>query len=564
MFISVSALAQTTATTPPNEAAQEALRRQEERTRTQQQQAQSKVDILTASESKEDESDLPVETPCFSIAKITVVSGKNSQFEFLEQTTKAFLKHCIGVVGLSRIAAKLDAKLIDQGFITTRVSLGKQNLSDGQLIFNLHEGKIAEIVMSKNQGNEVRADDGWGTWKNAFPIAPGKVLNIRDLEQGMEQMKRLSSQSVNTKIEPGEEADSSVVRIERQAGDVFDRLHGSVTVDNSGSQTLGRGQISAAGSLDNLLGLNDILSLSSNVNAADPNPHHRSYGVSTGYNIPWGYHSFNFSVNTNRFAQYVEGTTARFLSSGKSNTSEMQWSCVVWRNASTKFAVQSSISARSAESFLDDVELVVQRRRTSNFEIGTSYKRFIDNGSIDFNLSYRVGTTWGKAQEDYLSAANNGLTVRPSILSFSAGYNQSFSMLGKPVSLSSSMRGQFTRDTTLSIDQLSIGGRGSVRGFDGDNVLLAESGVILRNELSTAFASLFGIQSNAFVALDYGRVSGASAQYLLGRSLAGMALGVRGQWQKYFFDFSIATPLLRPKRFHSDRFNPYFTISYSM
>lgn len=563
-MISVSMHAQTSVVTPPNEVAQEALRRQEERTRVQQQQAQSKVDVLKASESNEVESDLPVETPCFPIVKISVESGKNGQFDFLDQATKPFLNRCIGVAGLSKVAARLDARLIDMGFVTTRVSLGKQNLSDGQLSFFLHIGRISEVVMSKTQGAEVLVDKDWGTWKNAFPISSGKILNIRDLEQGMEQMKRLTSQTVNAKIEPGEEADSSVVRIERQSSNLFDRMHGNVTVDNSGSETLGRGQISTAFSLDNLFGLNDIFSLSSNINAENPNPRHRSYGLSSGYNIPWGYHSLNFSVNANRFAQYVEGTTARFLSSGKSNTSEIQWDYVVWRNASTKFGIHSSINLRTAESFLDDVELVVQRRRTSNVELGASYKHFIDNGSVDLNFAYRVGTTWGKAQEDYLSAANDGLTVRPSILSINANYNQSFSFLDKPVSLSSSLRGQSTHDTTLSIDQISIGGRGSVRGFDGDNVLLAESGLIWRNELSTSFTPRFGIQGSSFIALDVGRVSGASAQYLLGRTLAGMALGVRGQWKKCFFDLSIATPLLRPKGFRSDSFNPYLSITYAL
>ncbi|MBI1834489.1 MAG: ShlB/FhaC/HecB family hemolysin secretion/activation protein [Burkholderiales bacterium] len=493
--------------TPPSEAAQEALRRQEERTRVQQQQALAKSDVLKASASSEIDTDLPLETPCFSIEKITVTSAQAAQFDFLEKTTKPFLRRCIGVAGLSKIATKLDAALIDMGFVTTRVSLGKQNLSDGQLRFFLHEGKISEVVMSKNQGAELLVDTDWGTWKNAFPISPGKILNIRDLEQGMEQMKRLSSQTVSAKIEPGEEADSSIVRIERQSGALLDRLHGNVTLDNSGSKTLGRGQISTAFSLDNLFGLNDIFSLSTNINAENPNPRHRSYGLSSGYNIPWGYHSLNFSVNTNRFAQYVEGTTARFLSSGKSNTSEIQWNYVAWRNASAKFEIHSSLNLRTAESFLDDVELIVQRRRTSNIEIGASYKRMIDNGSMDVNIAYRAGTTWGRAQEDYLSAANDGLTVRPSILSMNASYNQSLSILNKPVSLSSSLRGQFTRDTTLSIDQISIGGRGSVRGFDGDNVLLAESGVIWRNELSTAFGPLHDSQGGSFFAMDVGRVS---------------------------------------------------------
>ena len=37
-------------------------------------------------------------------------------------------------------------------------------------------------------------------WKNAFPIKEGDILNIRRLEKGIEQMKRVSSSDVSMKL----------------------------------------------------------------------------------------------------------------------------------------------------------------------------------------------------------------------------------------------------------------------------------------------------------------------------------------------------------------------------
>ena len=41
-------------------------------------------------------------------------------------------------------------------------------------------------------------------WKNAFPIKEGDILNIRRLEQGLEQMKRVSSSDVSMKLLPAD------------------------------------------------------------------------------------------------------------------------------------------------------------------------------------------------------------------------------------------------------------------------------------------------------------------------------------------------------------------------
>lgn len=551
-------------TLTPAEIAQESLRRQEQRTREQQQQLLPKADVLQPSTETAINTELAPETPCFQIQSISVETSSYWNFGSLATAATPFLKRCIGVQGLRKIAAVLDARLIAMGYVTTRVSLPKQNLSEGKLSFFLHEGRISDVLMVKPDAQNSLPDDSWGTWKNAFPIAKGKLLNIRDLEQGVEQMKRLPSQAVSTKIEPGEEPDTSIVRIERQAGDFRERLRGGVTLDNSGSEALGRAQLSGYLSLDNLAGLNDIFSLSSNINAQQPNPTHRSYGVSASYNIPFGYHSLNFSVNTSRFAQFVQGTTARFLSSGSSNGADAKWNFLAWRSASAKAGVYAGTSTRRAESFLDDVELVVQRRRTSALEAGLTFKQFVGQGSFDADIGYRMGMPWNQAQDDLPSAASGGVTLRPRIFSFSGALNQPFKLFEKTIQYSSSVRAQFTRDATLSIDQISIGSRGSVRGFDGDSVLLAESGVIVRNEFSSALPVIAELQSNMFVALDFGRVSGVSSANLVGQNLAGFAIGTRGSWHGWQFDLSFATPVSKPEKFRTRRLNPYLAMTYAL
>jgi hemolysin activation/secretion protein len=407
-------------TSTVEQAAQEGLRRQEERTRDQQQSLEPRNDVLRNEPTRRASSELPQESPCFLIDDLVIDGPDAWRFAWLRASFTPFADRCIGVEGLRRVASVLDDALISQGYATTRVSLPVQNLRSGTLHVALHGGRIEALRMEAGG----QPDRAWGTWWNAFPTHAGALLNIRDLEQGVEQMTRLPSQSVTTRIEPGEAPDTSVVVIERRAGTLRDRAHGGLTLDNSGSSNLGRTVLSAYGAFDNPLGLNDIVNLSGNSNAEQPNGSHRSQGASISYSIPFGYSSFSISASHSRFAQYVQGTTVRFLSSGDSDTAEARWNYIAWRSASTKLGVYGALSTRRAESYLDDVELVVQRRRTTNVETGLTGKQILGSGSLEFELGYRRGADWLDAQEDLPSEA--GLTLRPRIWTLSASFNQAF------------------------------------------------------------------------------------------------------------------------------------------
>ena len=70
--------------------------------------------------------------------------------------------------------------------------------------------RIDEIILS-GQGEKFGRhkiiygkDSALIPWKNAFPIKKGNILNICRLEQGLEQMKRVSSSDVSMKLLPAD------------------------------------------------------------------------------------------------------------------------------------------------------------------------------------------------------------------------------------------------------------------------------------------------------------------------------------------------------------------------
>jgi hemolysin activation/secretion protein len=553
----------TAATTPPTPAdvAEEGLRRAAERERELRREAHTPRDGLRPIREAAASATLPAEQPCFLISEIVFNGPDTVRFRWLDRVTEPFLNQCAGVEGLRQITGAVDAALMAQGYVTSRVSLPAQNLSSGRLQLQLHIGRVAEVRMVQADA-PAESDTAWGTWRNAFVLDAGERLNLRDIEQGLEQMKRLPSQEVTTTLEPGSEADTSIVVIRRKPAALSDRLRGGVTLDNAGSDSLGRAQLSVFAALDNPLGVNDIVSANFSSNAESIGAEHRSQSGSLSYSIPWGYSTLTLNRSESRFAQRVPLTTTSVLSSGESRSSSLQWQHVAIRTESTKFNVNAALSTRRARSFLDDSENLVQRRRTTGFESGAGFTQLLGESTrIEAEVGYRRGMPWLQAQDDFPDEVG-ALTLRPKIWTLDARVAGAWRIAEQTVQLQSALRAQHTRNTTLSIDQIAIGGRSSVRGFDGDNVLIAESGWVLRNEASLPLALPWApLRASVYVGMDAGRVWGPSAADLVGHALAGAALGLRGQWQSLQFDLALAAPVHRPEGFKTRPWSPYLSVT---
>jgi hemolysin activation/secretion protein len=291
----------------------------------------------------------------------------------------------------------------------------------------------------------------------------------------------------------------------------------------------------------------------------------KSQSLSFFYSIPLGYHLFSVSKSASKFAQTVQGTTARFITSGTSDAFEAKWTMTALRSSSTKSGLFAAVSTRRASSFLDDVELVVQKRRLSNLEIGLQHKQLWGETSFELEFSHRRPSSFRRPQQDLPTALTGGLTLRPKLTFLNAEVTTPVKVLGVSFTYNGRLRLQATNNLTLAADQFSIGSRGSVRGFDGESVLQAEKGWYLRNEFSTStdFGRGADIQMSPYFAVDLGSVSGPSTVLLTGKALAGSAIGLRGRRKSLSFDFSAGIPLSKPVAFKARRFNPYLSINWS-
>ena len=501
-----------------------------------------------ASPANPDALTLPSESPCFVIEQVALSippqlpptthalaasALMQDRFYFAQQYLQQYQGACIGNAGVNLIVQRLTAQILAKGYSTTRLGITAQDLSTGRLILTLVPGVIHTIRF---------ADPATAaTWRNAFPTGPGQLLNLQDIEQGLEQMKRVPSQDVDMEIVPATlpgESDIVITVRQRRPWKV------SVSLDDSGSKASGKLQSGIQLALDNLLGINDLFNLGINSDAQRQGQLRGTSGANLYYAVPYGYWTFSLAASSYDYHQQIAGLNQSFVSSGKARNLDLSTQQLFYRDQYQKHSWQFKLGKRWSRSYIDDTEIEVQRRNTSYAEIAWLHTHYLGTGQLNLTLANRWGVSWFNAQPDLPSRSADAPTYRYTLQSLDASLYAPFSLGSQSLNYIGSLRAQTTRSALFQSEQFAIGNRYTVRGFDGEQTLTAERGIYLRNELELPLAHS---AQALYAGLDGGRVFGPSTHHLLGDKLAGAVVGARGTLAGLHYDVFIAAPLVKPQ-----------------
>ena len=567
LVLPAAALAQST----PGQSAAAANAEQEQRLR-QQQEAREREQALQAPAVRAQQVEpvefptLPSETPCFRIERFVLeaspelpeamrAKGASSLPQDPFAFARAWLDHysgqCVGKQGVELLSKGVSQAVLSRGYVTTRVLVPQQDLSSGTLRFALIPGTIGQLRFTD--------PDVRGTWKSAFPARSGDLLNLRDLEQGLEQMKRVASQDVDMQIEPTQTPGVSDVVISVKRGKPWSLV---ASVDNSGTRATGKVQGNVSLSIDNPTGLNDLFNVGYTKDLDYSNDGHGTRGWNAFYSVPWGYWTGTLSAYASDYFQQIAGANQTFVSAGKSETIDLKLQRVIERSQNDVLGVQFRLSRRFGKSFIEDTEIPQQRRNNTLAEVGLTDRHYFGAAQLDANLAYRQGIGALGAQDDTL-ADGGGPTWRYHMAVADANLAVPFKVASQALRYVTTFRGQFTRDHLYSLDAMTIGSRYTVRGFDGESLLAGDYGFYWRNELQAPIGntglSLYG-------GVDYGHVYGPSTAGLVGRQLAGGVIGLRGGWATRFgslsYDLFAGTPIYKPAGFNTARITTGFQLTY--
>ncbi|MES2635884.1 MAG: ShlB/FhaC/HecB family hemolysin secretion/activation protein [Pseudomonadota bacterium] len=509
------------------------------------------------------------EAPCFTINDIELLGDASDKFKFALSTAlndKPILGRCLGTVGINAVMARVQNAIIAKGFVTTRVLAAPQDLKSGVLQLTVITGRVNAIRFTPDSNKRA---NGW----NALPVSAGDIVNLRDIEQGLENFKRVPTAEVDIQIEPATTEINTpglsdlIVRYQQRFP-----FRIALNLDDSGSKTTGKYQNGITLSGDNLLMLNDLIYVNYNHDLGDGETGKRgNNGHTAHYSVPYDNWLLSATTSTNDFHQTVAGINQTYVFSGRSQNAEIKVSRLLYRNSINKTFASIKGFLRKSSNFIDDTEIEVQRRRTAGWEFGINQSWYIGQAVLDYNLAYRRGTGAKnalQAPEQSFGEGTSRMKLLLGDLNLSIPFHVKAPWGQQPLQFSASLRGQTNYTPLTPQDRFSIGNRFTVRGFNGEQTLVADHGWLIRNELTVPVA-----QSGQaiYCGLDYGEVGGQSSDNLVGKYLAGIVIGLRGSAYSsglkllsgLSYDVFVAKPINKPKGFDTAETTAGFNLNYT-
>lgn len=482
---------------------------------------------------------LPEEENGFFIQEIYLRQSEFSdRFLWITEYLQQFENQRIGVKGINMLINKINEAIVDKGYPTTRIYIEEQDLSQGKLFFTLAPGTVRQIRFAQT--------NTWGTYGNAFPLKQGSLLAIRDIEQGLEQMKRIPSQDVDIQIAPADAPGQSDIILTVKRTKPWRLV---TSLDNSGTKETGKRQASASFELDQLFSINDLFYLSINSDGEQAGERQGTRANSFYYSVPMGRATFAFSHSDNEYYQMVTHAVVPFRSSGEFSSDQISITHLLQRDQKSKTQLEYSITHKKRRSYINGTEIEVQRQNTTAVRTGIAHKQYIGQGVLDISLQWQKGVPWLGAQPGPTDGLPGEATSQYNIYLLGLSFSTPTDFIRKNSEYNLSIRGQHTNDRLYGSDFFSIGGRYTVRGFDEEQTLSAERGFVVRNELQMPIDK----KHRLYTALDYGKVQGPSSSYLTGTDLLGGAIGVRGKIKSLQYDCFIGWPLHGPSGFTTEK-----------
>ncbi|MGC0154504.1 ShlB/FhaC/HecB family hemolysin secretion/activation protein [Chromobacterium vaccinii] len=492
------------------------LRNHQQQLDLQRQELQQRPDvILSAPAAKPAPRAAPpaIDAACFSIREVVLDGAPADWQAWLQPPARAAAGHCTGLAELNRLVAALTDAMVARGYVTSRVYLPEQNLGAGTLRLAVVPGRIHAIRL-KAGGSDIGL-------RTAFPTGPGDILNVRDLEQGLEQLGRVPGQQATMEMVPGDAPGESDVVVSR---DGARRVGAALSLDDSGQRATGRLQSTGSLTLGGVTGLNDVMSLSWTQDAEHLD-HSLSRSTSLSWLLPLGDWTGFVSYSGFDYRQTVQGVNQDFTASGHSRNTLLSLSRLLQRDQSGKTDIKLSLTRKASRSFVEDAEVAQQRRDLTIAGLELSHRHYLGEAVLDASIGYQRGIgAWG-AQSDAL-AALGGPTARHELYQGRISVQLPLHIASQTLRWSSELRGQYSPDLLMSSEQFSIGGRGSVRGFN-TSTLVGQSGYYLRNELSWPLPPVGALALEPYLGLDAGQIARPAYDSGPDRSLSGWAAGLR-------------------------------------
>ncbi|MGE8327581.1 ShlB/FhaC/HecB family hemolysin secretion/activation protein [Pseudomonas urmiensis] len=413
----------------------------------------------------------PEDKRCFTMRTIELKGAGSLSAAERDELLTPFVGQCLGVTQLNALLKAITDHYLDRGLVTSRAYLPQQDLSQGHLQVLVVEGRLEGVRPDAASGLSPRE------LGMAFPGAVGGLLNLREVEQLLDQLNRLPSNKAQMELTPGDAVGGSQVLVRNTQQKPW---RASLSRNNEGQRSTGEQQVNLGLEWDSPLGLADQLVLRGGHDVVSDHTQGSNNGVFY-YNLPWGWWNFSYSYSESEYRSQVRGNGFAFKQTGDSQNHQLRAERVVQRDASSKTSLNAGLAHLRTNNYIQESRVEGSSNRLSEAQFGINHGRRLGNAYVNLDLGMQQGIGAFDAQGNDHPRPGQAV-ARYRKYSATVSFVQGFQVLGEYFSFSSMATGQRSEDVLFSPQRISLGGLSSVRGLK-DQSLSGDSGGYWRSDL---------------------------------------------------------------------------------
>ncbi|MEE4917251.1 ShlB/FhaC/HecB family hemolysin secretion/activation protein [Pseudomonas alliivorans] len=413
----------------------------------------------------------PADTRCFTINRIELKGADSLSAAERDKLIQPYVGQCLGVPQLNELLKVITDHYIEKGLVTTRAYLPQQDLSQGDLQVLVIEGKLEKLRGAADSGLSARE------LAMTFPGQEGTMVNLREIEQMVDQLNRLPSNQAQMELTPGEAVGGSDVVVKNTPQKPW---RANLARTNEGQRSTGEQQWNAGLEWDNPLGLADQFSLRGGHDAISDRQK-ASRNASLSYSMPWGWWTFSYLYSTSEYRSVAQASNIDFKQDGDSQNHQFRAERVVHRDALSKTSLNAGLAYLRTNNYVEDSKLALSSNRITEAQFGINHGRRIGSAflNIDLGMQHGIGALDAQGSHD---PGPGEADARYRKYTGTLSYLQPFQLWGEKLTFTSLATGQRSEDVLFSPQRQSLGGSSSVRGYK-DQFLSGDSGGYWRNEV---------------------------------------------------------------------------------
>ncbi len=421
--------------------------------------------------------------PIPTITRVEFSGNSVESTAALQKIVAPFLSRKLTRGDLAQMKYEIARRYYDDGYILVRVVTPPQDLSKGVLKVTIYEARIEKIQANKGVLAQFVIDG------ITSEIRPGTVFNETEVESMVRDLDDLPGVQAAVDLRPGSQVGTTDLDLALKQVKDFQQ---SVSVNNYGSKLTGEWLFNGNFQYGNLLGLGERYVL--NVTGSNDS----LFTIQGGIQTPIGIRNLILDASYLHSNSDIGNVFASLGQSGTTNDFRLGLSSALLNTARQKITLRLGFDARHLESDILGGSITQSDDTIREFSLDGTYLLRLADTTLFTDLQLVQGCQClGASSPDNPQASVANGDPAPTILRGTLFVRQNLWTNG---SIKGLLTGQYSGDTLLASDLFSIGGYGSVRGFqpaestgnDGLQTSIEVDQTVWRNDdWSVAFGAWF-------------------------------------------------------------------------